>query len=299
MKRFVFILCLLVLFFSCSSDPIFSAIEREIPLREFTVANYVYSVVEFDGKFYASHLALSSKSSSSHDGWNRITAPDNNRSVLGLAVGDDGNNLYALSITGTVYYRSKGSDSWTAVTGQPANTAVVTLIGTGKKAFAVLRGATEGAVALTSGAMAQSPESGTSADTVKCAGNSTIKFSTSYSLTYNPDDDKFYEGSEITGKVSSCRNAQYYNDGNSKCIVVGSSNGNLSRIELSDTGIMTGNVRKNDLANESSTIAVASIFHGGVWVFKDTIFVATYDDENSDKNGLWGYYKSRGNWNKE
>lgn len=298
MKKGIFLSILLGLFFSCSQDPIFAAIESEIALREFSVANYVYSVVEFDGKYYAAHKALSSKPSSSQDEWDRISLPDAN-GVMDLAVGDNGEYLYVRTLTGTVFYRQKGSSSWTEVEGQPTGTTVLRLIGTGKKAFAVLKGTKKGAHALTAGAMDSSPVSGTDENTVKCAGDGTVKFSSSHALAYNPDNDKFYEGSQITGKVSSCAEAHYYYNGQGKYILVGSSNGNLNRIVLDEDGEITGKVLQNDIANEATTIAVDNIFRGGVWVFGSTIFVATYNSEDSPRNGLWGYYKSRGTWNKE
>ena len=284
------------MFFSCSQDPIFASIESEIALRQFSVANYVYSVVEFDGKYYAAHKALSSKSSSSMNEWSRDSLPDSN-GVMELAVGDDGESLYARTLH-SIFYRTKGSSSWTRVAGRSGATAVK-LIGTGKKAFVVLKGKENGAFALTSGTMATTQESGTTADTVKCAGDGTIKFSSSHALVYNPDDDKFYSGSEITGKVSSCAEAHYYKNDGGKYILVGSSNGNLTRIVLDESGNITDKVLQNDLANEATTIAVDNIWRGGVWVFGDTIFVATYNSEDSQRNGLWGYYKSRGTWNKE
>ena len=84
--------------FSCSHEPIFWAIDREIKLREADVKGNVYSIILHRNHLYAANGQIYAKSLNSEGGWTTFPQPD--AYISTLASGSDGTNayLYALAM---------------------------------------------------------------------------------------------------------------------------------------------------------------------------------------------------------
>ncbi|MGL4982453.1 MAG: hypothetical protein ACRC4W_06350 [Treponemataceae bacterium] len=299
-KVFFFLLGVFGFFTACSQEPIFADIEREIKLREQTVKNNVYSVVAFENDFYAANLALFTKSKSSQGGWHKTSAPGK---VIRLAVGENGGTsyLYLLTTTYQIYYKTAGT-GWQLVSGL-ADKNTLELYGDGKSAWTTVSKAGKRVPYLLEGATAASSASDTEAKNPLAASSAkgTTVFSDSLSFAYNHEDKIVYTLGDIEKFVSGSRAASYYNDGSRKWLIVGV-NGGIRMISLESDGKIpeSPSVTNNDLANASTSIGPYDVFPGAVWAFDNhALFVAIHDRDDSDINGLWGYYPSRNTWNRE
>ena len=86
--------------FSCSHEPIFWAIDREIKLREADIKGNVYSIILHRNHLYAANGQIYAKSLNSEGGWTLFPFPQPDGYISTLASDSDGTNayLYALAM---------------------------------------------------------------------------------------------------------------------------------------------------------------------------------------------------------
>jgi len=64
-----------LLFAACKIEPIFYAIEKEVPLEKAVIKGNLYAMTEFDGKLYAASGSLYVKDINEERGWKAVSAP--------------------------------------------------------------------------------------------------------------------------------------------------------------------------------------------------------------------------------
>ena len=98
-----------LLFAACKIEPIFYAIEKEVPLEKAIIKGNLYAMTEFKGKLYAASGSLYEKNINEERGWKAVSAPG-----FIIRVASDESNLYVLTEDKKLY-TSKDAKNWTAV----------------------------------------------------------------------------------------------------------------------------------------------------------------------------------------
>ncbi|MGL4987479.1 MAG: hypothetical protein ACRC5H_10145 [Treponemataceae bacterium] len=306
MKKLLLCFCITIVFLSaCSQEPIFADIEKEIKLREQTVKNYVYSVVEFGDHLYAANLNLFTKPKHSQDGWWATSKPGK---LILLAVGEANGTKYLYGFTDTfqVLYRTLESEQWNIINTGSDKIAKF-IFSDGKTAWVTLAHTEDskigGAYRLEGNTIGSAKEDGSTVNTkAGSIATGTPVFSDSVVLAYNHEDKIVYTLENIEKHVSGPQGAAYFKDNlNRKWIIVGI-HGGIRRFNLNDDGTIPEGpkVETNLPANAGTSIGPYDVFPGSVWAFdNNSLFVAIFDKDNSESNGLWGYYSSRDTWNRE
>ncbi|HPM05396.1 MAG TPA: hypothetical protein PLR81_00135, partial [Treponemataceae bacterium] len=98
-----------LLFAACKIEPIFYAIEKEVPLEKAIVKGNLYAMTEFDSKLYAASGSLYEKNINEERGWKAVSAPG-----FIIRVASNNTNLYVLTEDKKLY-TSKDAKDWTAV----------------------------------------------------------------------------------------------------------------------------------------------------------------------------------------
>ncbi len=133
-----------ILLASCSKEPIFASIEREIALRDASVEGFVTSIVATDEHVYAANGHIYRRSAGDGN-WDNLSTPDGTGRAQELAT--DGVDLYALFLSESgndseLFYLDESDDSWTAVTGASG----ITKIGNGDGEIYAFTGKSENEV---------------------------------------------------------------------------------------------------------------------------------------------------------
>ncbi|HQC26401.1 MAG TPA: hypothetical protein PLU31_01995, partial [Treponemataceae bacterium] len=99
-----------LLFAACKIEPIFYAIEKEVPLEKAVIKGNLYAMTEFGSKLYAASGKLYVKDKDAIRGWQAVSAPPG----FIIRVASDKDNLYVLTEDKKLY-TSKDAKDWTAV----------------------------------------------------------------------------------------------------------------------------------------------------------------------------------------
>lgn len=290
MKIKYFFPLLLVLFtFACKNElTIFEQINQETKLEKPDITGSVNSIVQFNGKLYASDGNIYSKDINVVRGWGGTSKPSEN--IIKLA--SNGTNLYAISENKELFTTTDGA-TWNPVDVSVTISSIDTIFDNGldtayiygteknasAKSYFKLDGTNVSATKEVSSIAVLKTGKGTytaSGGTVTgSVGGQVSDLGTIYSLTYSVVDNSIYAG---TSK-------------------------GLRRLSLDDTGKLTGN--HNPPGNYDATIksyeAFAVIATGttadGSALYSSTIATGS---AYAKINGLWGYYYTRrNNWNRE
>lgn len=107
-KKTLLILFVLSLLFSCKYQPIFSAIEQEVKLKDFSVKGSIVGFAETSTAIYTANFSSVYKKSKPLSGnWVSIGSPGGG--VMGIA--SDGTNIFAVGTEGGVKYYKNGWQS--------------------------------------------------------------------------------------------------------------------------------------------------------------------------------------------
>ena len=269
--------------FGCPQVTMLGQIDRETKLEEAVIKGLVGSVVYFKDNLYACDGYIYVKNADAVRGWSKADAPSGH--IVKLAA--DGTNLYALNRDGTLYTTIDGKN-WNQVLGTPtiqtifstgyAKNAGDAYILTDEKKYLKLSGATKPAEnntpksSIVSGNYYAINE-GTKEKpqwVIKGAGDTTLipaVNGTIHSIALSPDANTLY--------VATNAGVKSYSTTDGKEIPLPGSN--------------------------ASSLVKSSYNYFAVFAYGDAIYAAPALEGNvgSGVNGLFGYYKSRGNWNVE
>lgn len=314
---------------SCSQQPIFWAIEREIELEEPAIRGNVYSVVRCGNDLYAANGNVYKKSLKRERGWEKISAPPNGAEYLASSDSLPDTHIYAMSahkndcqvyvLDGTTWKEVSGASGKAEDKDETKKIVIFDngVNGTGRNAYVRVNGNVyklEGtkAVSLLS---AESSGHGESAKTVAAvqvgsddyfwntrafckngtnlysADGKTIKHSTTFANLATASANTSVQTSEnITCLV-------HVFDGTNEYLIAGTKKG-LEQIILEggvpkSAGILGSNA---EAAFGESEIFCVAFFNVAD---KNAIYAGVGKASASKHNALWAYYPSRDTWNYE
>lgn len=313
--------------FSCSHEPIFWAIDREIKLREADIKGNVYSIILHRNHLYAANGQIYAKSLNSEGGWTLFPFPQPDGYISTLASGSDGTNayLYALAMQrDEQQVWVLGTSGWQKIEGASSGSLL------GSKAIALFDNGGNAAginayirvngkvyklngINPVSSLGANITNNGASDKTVACAhlgGNDWFSDTVSICSTNGIPAAKLYkasgktisystDGTNYTSSVSTGETITCiaYDKANNR-LIAGTKKG-LEAIPLNSTGVpqSAGTLE----SNAEAALGTSEIF--SVASFGDADGNALYAGAGKEKttktNALWGYYPWRGNWNYE
>ena len=312
----LFALSAAIILASCSQQPIFWAIEREIELAEPAIRGNVYSVVRCGNDLYAANGNVYKKSLKSERRWIEFPKPEEGRTTH---LASDGTNLYALNAqtsSGTTNYQvwvsPAASGSWQKISGASGSDVVIfdngdvnAYVRVGGNVHLLTIGGL-GSTVTTNGANAKTIaavrfgsddyfwntrafcKNGTN---LYSADGKTIKHSTTFANLATASANTSVQTSEnITCLV-------HVFDGTNEYLIAGTKKG-LEQIILEggvpkSAGILGSNAEA--AFGESEIFCVAFFPDGSNYA----IYAGTGKASASKRNALWAYYPSRGTWNYE
>lgn len=108
--KFLLLMFIFWLILSCKNPPIFSAIEQEVKLKDFSIEGSIAGIAELEGNIYAANTkTVYSKKKGSNGNWNDIGFPG--KFIQNLV--SNGNSLFVASSEGGVYHYK---NDWKSVT---------------------------------------------------------------------------------------------------------------------------------------------------------------------------------------
>jgi hypothetical protein len=279
-----------LLFAACKIEPIFYAIEKEVPLEKAIIKGNLYAMTEFKGKLYAASGSLYEKNINEERGWKAVSAPG-----FIIRVASDESNLYVLTEDKKLYMKEE-TGGWREITGispielfdnkasDTAKTAYVTtsedLYSLNDKNTSKISGGDKSSKAAVY-------------DGEKTIFSNTVLIASGTHGVYTMDGNKIKYGTETSSiEVSGAKSMALYNDS----LLIGTTSGivlvNLDATTGAPTakGTMFG-------GNVESSIAMLEI--KTLYSFGDAIYAFAVDKTTSKKTNTWGYYKDRPNWNVE
>nr|WP_314780055.1 hypothetical protein [uncultured Treponema sp.] len=113
LKKLIFILVLLIFigFTACNDKPIFSVIEQEIKLKNFSVEGNILSLIATNTMVYASHHGgVYTKLKTSEDSWDKILSAPGTQYLA-----KNGSNVFVCSAAGPVKFYTESTKIWNNV----------------------------------------------------------------------------------------------------------------------------------------------------------------------------------------
>jgi len=290
-----------LLFAACKIEPIFYAIEKEVPLEKAVIKGNLYSMTEFKDHLYAASGSLYVKDNTAIRGWKAVSAPPG----FIIRVASDESNLYVLTKDKKLY-TSKDAKDWTAVsiTGSITELFDNKASDTAKTAYVTT---SEGLYSLTDEDATE--EVGEDKDSVAAVYHdgtdtfsNTVLIASGENAVYTMDGNKIKYGTETSSiedsgiEVSGAQSMAVYNDGSKESLLIGTTSG-IVLVNL-DTGNGEPTAKGTMFGgNVESSIAMLEI--KTLYSFGDAIYAFAVDKTTSKKTNTWGYYKDRPNWNVE
>lgn len=320
---------------SCSPDPIFASIEKEIKLKDPSLRGSITSLVIVGSDLYASNGYLY-KRSNGVGNWNSVS---NNISGRCANLATDGSNLYALYTStdhenGKVYqvnnnnwhevsglnnvtYLSSGNGYVFAFAGSDSSYTAYTITGAAATALSGTYSAPVGSsashFATTSGVFNQdgSAVSGAPTSNIRgiCSNGSNLYVATNENLyRYNSS-----VWTSVPHSVANPTSIAFLDAGNSKHFVLISGSLGYGEVTVGSDGSLEafqtpGTSDNSSIPQESSTQFSGSLKKWTVSrifaVSKDQLstqdpYVLYASVANTGYDGLWSFYPSEGNWNRE
>ena len=288
-----------LLFAACKIEPIFYAIEKEVPLEKAVIKGNLYAMTEFNDKLYAASGSLYEKDKTAIREWKAVSAPG-----FIIRVASDKDNLYVLTEDKKLY-TSKDAKDWTAVsiTGSITELFDNKASDTAKTAYVTTSG---DLCSLDGENTSSNVVNGEDGDKDSVAAVYDDKSSTVFSNTvliasgenavYTMDGNKIKYGTETSSiEVSGAKSMAVYNDGANEYLVIGTENG-IEVIHLNDQGAPT---TKGAWLGDNADSSFALVEIPTLYSFGDAIYAFAVDKTTSKKTKVWGYYTDRPEWNVE
>ncbi|MDR3283777.1 MAG: hypothetical protein LBS97_01195 [Treponema sp.] len=327
MKKMLFALTVFVCLFlvSCGryweTKGIFTEIEKEIKLEPPTVQGNIFSILEYDGDLYAGGGKVYRKAPSEIRGWS-VFSDSPYGVVVRLAAGyhDGKEYLYALGAKqGTYKLFGHGGSGWTQI---PVSGTIQTIFSNN----AVSRGsaANNRAFVTTSEEIYELTENTTApvspddtdngalsgSEAAAYAGGQTY-FSDSFAFT--SDGTWLFDSSD--GKIRYGNTIESFSDGPSisnatslwacEGVLYIGTTGGAQKVLYDENGV-SGSSTVIPVPGDNADAAIGSYRIGAIYarksgertdIYASTIgYGTTYNNKN---NGLWGYYSTRDEWNRE
>ena len=322
----LFALSAAIILASCSQQPIFWAIEREIKLAEPAIRGNVYSVVRCGNDLYAANGNVYKKPLKWERGWEKISAPPKPAVYLAsssthvYALGAHGNDCQVYAFDGNTWQEVSGASGKAEDKDETKKIVIFDNGEEGGGRFAYVR--VGGKVFKLDGA---DPVSALGSDiTANGAGPKTVACACIDSVDYFSDtrafcglkqtDLYFYSadgktikwGKSFAGLANTSVNTSetitcliYVQDGTER-LIAGTKNG-LEEIKLSNdtdkkpisAGILGSNAEAAFGESEIFCVAFFNVADN------NAIYAGTGKASASKRNALWAYYPSRGTWNYE
>jgi len=291
-----------LLFASCKIEPIFYAIEKEVPLEKAVIKGNLYAMTEFGTKLYAASGKLYEKNINEERGWKAVSAPG----FIIRVASDKDDNLYVLTEDKKLY-TSKDAKNWTAVSipgsitelfdnkasDTDKKTAYVT---TSEGLFSLAGEDPPGKVKEDKDFVAAVYHDGT--DTFF---SNTVLIASGAKKIYTIEDSKVKFGNDISNvedsgiEVSDAQSMAVYNDSSKESLLIGTTSG-IVLVNLDDAGRPTG---KGSMLGENIESSIAMLEIKTLYAFENAVYAFAVDKTTSKKTNTWGYYTSRPNWNVE
>jgi hypothetical protein len=282
-----------LLFAACKIEPIFYAIEKEVPLEKAIIKGNLYAMTEFKGKLYAASGSLYEKNINEERGWKAVSAPG-----FIIRVASDESNLYVLTEDKKLYTKTKMT-GWSQITGispielfdNKASTNKTAYVTTSEKLYS-LAGTSTPNTEVTTNSASKSSKAAASHETDTFFSN-TVLIASGTKGVYTMDGNKlaFNDDTSSNIEVSDAQSMAVYNDS----LLIGTTSG-IVLVNLDNDGEPTA---KGTMfgGNVESSIAMLEI--KTLYSFGDAIYAFAVDKTTSKKTNTWGYYKDRPNWNVE
>ena len=283
-----------LLFASCKIEPIFYAIEKEVPLEKAVIKGNLYAMTEFGTKLYAASGKLYEKNINEERGWKAVSAPG----FIIRVASDKDDNLYVLTEDKKLY-TSKDAKNWTAVSipgsitelfdNKASDTAKTAYVTTSEDLYSLNDTETE-EVGEDKDSVAAVYHDGT--DTF----SNTVLIASGENAVYTMEGNKIVFDDTVSDiEVSGAKSMAVYKLDSSEKLLIGTTSG-IVLVNLDNDGEPTA---KGTMfgGNVESSIAMLEI--KTLYSFGDAIYAFAVDKTTSKKTNTWGYYKDRPNWNVE
>ena len=300
-KHSISILFMILLLASCKDGlTIFDQIDQETKLEDAVITGSVNSIVKSGNTLYASDGNIYAKSVNAVRDWSKIASPGG--TIIKLAA--DANGVYALSKDKKLYFRQKYSSGWNAVTltGIPT---ITTIFDDGFEHAFMKAG---GKIYQLSNTQVGSECSNLSSITVFCsdgtvlfyADGGTVYATAANSLTNNSPIQPSQDQGSVSG-LGTIHSLTY--SVADKAIYAGTNTG-LRRLPLSNDGHALKGENQTPPGNWGATIKnyeAFAVLATGTTPNDFALYSSTIKGGTTyaKVNGLWGYYNSRNNWNRE
>jgi hypothetical protein len=283
-----------LLFAACKIEPIFYAIEKEVPLEKAVIKGNLYAMTEFDIKLYAASGSLYVKNINEERGWKAISGP----SGFIIRVASDESNLYVLTEDKKLYTKTATSE-WKEITGiSPIELFDNKASEANKTAYVTT---SEGLYSLNDKNTSKISGGDKSSKAAVYDGSSTV-FSKTVLIAkgdkgvYTMDGNKIKYGNDTSSiEVSGAQSMTVYDDGSKESLLIGTTSG-IVLVNLDDEGKPTA---KRTMFGENIESSIALLEIKTLYSFGDAIYAFAVDKTTSKKTNTWGYYTSRPNWNVE
>lgn len=282
-----------LLFAACKIEPIFYAIEKEVPLEKAVIKGNLYAMTEFDGKLYAASGSLYEKNINEERGWKAVSAPPG----FIIRVASDNTNLYVLTKDKKLYTKTATSE-WKEITGispielfdNKASTNKTAYVTTSEKLYS-LAGTSTPNTEVTTNSASKSSKAAVH-DGTKTIFSNTVLIASGENAVYTMEGNKIvFDGTDSDIEVSGAKSMAVYKES----LLIGTTSG-IVLVNLDNDGEPTA---KGTMfgGNVESSIAMLEI--KTLYSFGDAIYAFAVDKTTSKKTNTWGYYKDRPNWNVE
>lgn len=281
-----------LLFAACKIEPIFYAIEKEVPLEKAVIKGNLYSMTEFGTKLYAASGSLYVKDNTAIRGWKAVSAPPG----FIIRVASNSTNLYVLTKDKKLY-TSKDAKDWTAVSiagsitelfdNKASDTAKTAYVTTSEDLYSLND---KNASKISGGDKSSKAAVYDGSNTVF---SNTVLIASGKKAVYTMDGNKIKYGNDTSSiEVPGAQSMAVYNEK----LLIGTTSG-IVLVNL-DTGNGEPTAKGTMFGgNVESSIAMLEI--KTLYSFGDAIYAFAVDKTTSKKTNTWGYYKDRPNWNVE
>ena len=281
-----------LLFASCKIEPIFYAIEKEVPLEKAVIKGNLYAMTEFGTKLYAASGKLYEKNINEERGWKAVSAPG----FIIRVASDKDDNLYVLTEDKKLY-TSKDAKDWTAVSitgsitelfdNKASDTAKTAYVTTSEDLYSLNDKNTS---KISGGDKSSKAAVYDGSNTVF---SNTVLIASGKKAVYTMDGNKIKYGTETSSiEVPGAQSMAVYNEK----LLIGTTSGIVLVNLDATTGEPTG---KGFMLGENIESSIAMLEIKTLYAFENAVYAFAVDKTTSKKTNTWGYYKDRPNWNVE
>lgn len=283
---------------SCKIEPIFYAIEKEVPLEEAVIKGNLYAMTEFQGKLYAASGMLYVKNASDKRGWEKASTPSGNI----IRVASDSTNLYVLTSDKKLYTSTDGKN-WDLINlpdivelfdNKATETDEKVAYVTTKESIFILSGSSEPSTELTDETASENSIAAVFYGTETIFSNKNLIAAGEHGVYTIDDNTIVFDGTKTNVEVKNALSMAVYHDGANEYLVIGTENG-IEVIRLVEGAPTTKGAWLGD--NADSSFALVEI--PTLYSFEKSIYAGAVDRMTSKKTKVWGYYTDRAEWNVE